>query len=172
MKGCSMSTVEWECFDLKNNFSVFDAACLWLEIEPTKAIEKDMPGTVRTMIELIEEHTEGTHNLKLGDVFGPKPVSRASLIKMAETVGKKPKFLFKELRNEKPEKSLSTKERNTALKLIIGMAMSKYGYKPSTRTGASGKIVHDLQLKGIKMDDGTVNSWLKEASEKLDDFSE
>lgn len=166
MKGCSMSTIEWEYFDLKDNFSVFDAACLWVEIEPTKTIEKDMPVKVRTMIDIIEKHTEGTHQPKLGDVFGPKPVSRSDLIKLAEHLDKKPKFLFPESRKEKPvEKSLSTRERETLLKLIIGMAVHGYSYDPSlSRNDKHAEIAEDLEKSGIPLDTDTVRKWLQQAA--------
>lgn len=166
-----MSTIEWEFFDLKDDFLVFDAACLWVEIEPTKAIEKDMPAKVRTMIDVIEEHTEGIYESTLESLLSPKPVSRSDLIKMAEKLDKKPKFLFPESRNEKAksdEKSLSTKERQTALKLIIGMASAGYKYDPSAqRSDKIPEITEDLENLGIPLHSDTVRKWLQEAAELL-----
>lgn len=178
MKGYSVP-INWEVYDLSDKFSVFEAACLWLEIEPTKEIERNTPGTVRKMIEAIQERAGGFHttvavhraptSYRPGVEYGPKPVSRDSLIKMAEAIGQKPKLLFPESRKAKD--SLSPKERKTALKLIIGMAMSKYQYDPqTTRSGVPTKIVNDLYLKGIEIDIDTVRNWLQEAASQLDDF--
>ena len=66
------------------------------------------------------------------------------------------------------EKALPTKERQTALKLIIGMAVEQYGYDPSqSRNDAVGNIVSDLNSLGISLDPDTVRKWLKEAADIL-----
>lgn len=66
------------------------------------------------------------------------------------------------------EKALPTKERQTALKLIIGMAVEQYGYEPSqSRNDAIGNIVSDLHSLGISLDPDTVRKWLKEAADLL-----
>lgn len=66
------------------------------------------------------------------------------------------------------EKPLLTKERETALKLIITMAKEKYGYDPrATRNEATAEIVDDLELLGLSLDPDTVRRWLKEGAERL-----
>ena len=63
------------------------------------------------------------------------------------------------------EKSLSTKERETALKLIIGMAVAGYKYDPKApRNSATTEITADLEKLGLGLDQDTVRNWLKEAS--------
>jgi hypothetical protein len=48
------------------------------------------------------------------------------------------------------EKPLLAKERQSALKLIIGMAIKRYQYDPAVaRNDATGKIYHDLELLGM-----------------------
>jgi DNA repair exonuclease SbcCD ATPase subunit len=67
-------------------------------------------------------------------------------------------------KQEKVAKDLPPRERETVLKLIIGMAVAFYGYDPqSARNSAIGQIRSDLALKGIKMDDGTIRKYLDEA---------
>lgn len=66
------------------------------------------------------------------------------------------------------EKPLGPKERQSALKLIIGMAMSGYGYDPlDKRSPKVREIANDLSLLGISLDTDTVRKWLKEAKELL-----
>ena len=64
--------------------------------------------------------------------------------------------------------SLSTKERSSLLKIIIGMAIGGYGYVPSSsRSPISKQIADDLALYGISLDQDTVRKWLKEATTLL-----
>jgi hypothetical protein len=66
------------------------------------------------------------------------------------------------------EKSLSTRTRETALKLIIGMAIKGYGYNPKANKNTAVKeIADDLALLGLQLDVDTVRKWLNEASELL-----
>ena len=63
------------------------------------------------------------------------------------------------------EKPLSAKERNTLLRLVIGMAVSGYGYDPSAvRSPIPKQITGDLDALGLSMDDGTVLKYLKQAA--------
>lgn len=67
-----------------------------------------------------------------------------------------------------PNKSdLSETERNTMLKLIIGMAIDAYGYNPdSTRnslTGNKNGLSAKLELHGINITDDTIRKYLFEA---------
>lgn len=66
------------------------------------------------------------------------------------------------------EKPLRTRERETVLKLIIGMATEQYGYDPSaSRSETVKNIVSDLELHGLSLDAETVRKWLREAAEIL-----
>ena len=66
------------------------------------------------------------------------------------------------------EKPLLTRERDTALKLIIGMAVKGYGYDPTAkRSDKISEIVGDLASAGISLDDDTVRKWLREAADLL-----
>lgn len=63
------------------------------------------------------------------------------------------------------DKYLGTAERNTLLKLVIGMAIKGYGYDPqAARSPCAGEIVADLENLGIAITDDTVRKWLKEAA--------
>ena len=66
------------------------------------------------------------------------------------------------------EKPLHTRERESALKLIIGMALKGYCYDPSaSRNAATQDIADDLAALGIGLDADTVRKWLKEGTELL-----
>ena len=66
------------------------------------------------------------------------------------------------------EKPLLTKERQTALKLIIGLVVGVYG-RDSWKKGSSivSDITDDLARDGLKLDPDTVRKWLREAAEVL-----
>ena len=62
------------------------------------------------------------------------------------------------------EKPLSTRERETLLKIIIGMAIKGYGFNPTKgRSGAPQYIANDLDLLGIGVSVDTVRKKLDEA---------
>jgi hypothetical protein len=72
------------------------------------------------------------------------------------------------LQNNKTEKGLHTKERETLLKMIIGMAVDAYGYDPqASRSSIPGEIAGHLAGRGISIDEDTVRKWLKEAASVL-----
>ncbi len=72
------------------------------------------------------------------------------------------------IRSERPRTDLSTRERETLLKLVIGMAIAGYKYKPdATRNVATKDISGDLGGLGIGMDDDTVRKWLKIAADEV-----
>lgn len=67
---------------------------------------------------------------------------------------------------------LPTKERESMLMLIIGMAICFYGYDPKSKRSAvtgemPGSIHSDLEKAGIHFDVGTIRKYLKEAKELL-----
>lgn len=68
--------------------------------------------------------------------------------------------------------SPSTKERESMLKIIIGMAVGAYKYDPNNErnkaTGKkSGSIFADLEEAGIGIDNGTILKYINEAQELL-----
>ena len=64
-----------------------------------------------------------------------------------------------------PEKQLSTRERDSLLKLIIGMAVGGYGYDVTeARSKQPAVIADDLDQAGVHLDVDTVGKWLREAA--------
>jgi hypothetical protein len=65
-------------------------------------------------------------------------------------------------------KALSTRERDSLLKLVIGMAVKGYSFQPRVaRSPAFSEIADDLDRLGIGLDVDTVRKYLKEGAELL-----
>jgi hypothetical protein len=66
------------------------------------------------------------------------------------------------------EKPLGTRERESLLKLIIGMALGGYGYDPiAGRSEQPAQIATDLATAGVPLDVDTVRKWLKQGADLL-----
>lgn len=62
------------------------------------------------------------------------------------------------------EKPVSTSERNSLLKIVLGMAMAGYSYDPAaTRSPVTKEIETDLTTRGMRVTDDTIRAYLKEA---------
>ena len=65
-------------------------------------------------------------------------------------------------------KPLSTRERDSLLKLVIGLAVKGYGFQPrAARSQVPSEIAGDLDQLGIGLDADTVRKYLKEGTELL-----
>jgi hypothetical protein len=63
---------------------------------------------------------------------------------------------------------LRGKRRNSALRLILGMALEKYGYDPKAlKNQATGKIAGDLALNDLAVSAETIKDFLDEAVAEL-----
>src|SRR5262245_3012224 len=66
------------------------------------------------------------------------------------------------------EKPLHTKERESLLKLVIGMAAAYHGYDRTVdRSEIPGEIVSELNRVGLSIDVGTVRKFLKQGLQLL-----
>jgi hypothetical protein len=67
------------------------------------------------------------------------------------------------------EKELTPRERNSILKMLICIAIKKYGYKPlpEVRSPAVTKIKRDMEEIGMPVDEGTILKFLREGSELI-----
>ena len=63
-----------------------------------------------------------------------------------------------------PAKPFNLRERESLLKLILGMAIKGYSYDPkATKSKEIGEIAGDLQTLGLALDEDTVRKYLNEA---------
>ncbi len=80
-------------------------------------------------------------------------VLTAEISRLREFAAKRPK-----------DKPLAPRERDTLLKIILGMAMGGYGYDPAASKSSTVKEIHDdLALRGIVLDPDTIRNKLRDA---------
>ena len=61
------------------------------------------------------------------------------------------------------------KEKNSLLRMIVAMAVDAYRYNPKDlRSEVTKQIVDASHRLGIRLDDGTVLAWLRQAAELVD----
>lgn len=66
------------------------------------------------------------------------------------------------------KREMGTRERESLLKLVIGMAMGGYGFNPTmARNSATADIETDLTTRGIPLDSDTIRKYLNEAKALL-----
>ncbi len=81
----------------------------------------------------------------------------------------KSKYVFNKTKsNEEKKQSLNSKERTSLYKLIIGMAIDGYRYRPEDRKSSIPKEITDnLATHGIEIDTDTVRKYLKASAEDV-----
>jgi hypothetical protein len=90
---------------------------------------------------------------------------RRSLIAERDELREEVKRLKEEAARNKP---LSTRERETLLKIILGMAIKGYSYKPAAgRSNTPKEIADDLADLQISVSDDTVRQKLKDAFDTI-----
>lgn len=90
-------------------------------------------------------------------ILGGQATSARLIERVAELEAKPP-----------PEQGLRGKERESVLKLVIGMAVEGYRHDPAlSRSRAVSEITSDIEKLGLSLSDDTVRKWLKEAAELL-----
>ncbi len=66
------------------------------------------------------------------------------------------------------ERSFGTRERESLLKLVIGMAIKGYAHQPSAgRAPTATEIASDLAKLGLSLSDDTIRKYLREGAELL-----
>ena len=66
------------------------------------------------------------------------------------------------------DKPLTNIERDSLLKLVIGMAIQGYNYDPTAKkNSAVAEIAADLSLLGLQLGDDTIRKYLKQGNEHL-----
>lgn len=75
------------------------------------------------------------------------------------------------------KKDLSEKERRSLLKLVIGIAKTKYKFDltledDKKRSAVTGKIKHDLDILGLSLHEDTIRGYLKEGLAVLNEINE
>ena len=96
---------------------------------------------------------------------GARIEDRRSLASKRDELREEVKRLKEEAAREKP---LSTRERETYQKIILGMAIEQYGFNPTAgRSPIPKQIADDLATFGISVSDDTVRQKLKDAFDTI-----
>ena len=67
---------------------------------------------------------------------------------------------------------ITTRERQSLLKLALGMAIKKYRYDPiATKNSATKHIADDLRELSLSLEEDTIRKYLNEGKELLGDIS-
>lgn len=134
-----------------------------------EAREADFVSEQKTNIQLLSEHA--AYIKKLSADYGNLIDAHRSKIAMLEAALEQQREIGKNLPAEKPiatEKPFGMRERESLLKLVIGMAIKGYVYDPKVgRTSATKDIADDLERAGVPLDQDTVRKYLNEAKEFL-----
>ncbi len=68
--------------------------------------------------------------------------------------------------SEDDEHTLSTREQNSLLKILLGMAIANYKHDPRAgRNSTAPEIAKDMETIGMSIDPDTVRKWLRAAAE-------
>jgi hypothetical protein len=162
-------SIRWEIYDRLNSFNLFEAACLWLEIEPTNELEEDMPYLVRKTGEgIVVSAAAVIHGLPYEVAFDYY-FQRRELKEIAQHRNEKPKFLYLEMRvSEKNlDEKVHPKKRNSYLKIIKGL-LKKQGIDPGER-GNTDALIGIVAAAGQNLRKDAIGDILKEVTDLIED---
>ncbi len=116
----------------------------------------DWVGLTLPYINKKDEHFEHTDILlKTSDLLKCTPIESVVVSKKLIK-----KSVFK--------KDIISREKETLLKLLLGLALTNYEYNPLVMRNATAReISDDLLLHGLSVDQDTVKKWLDEAKQLL-----
>jgi hypothetical protein len=63
-------------------------------------------------------------------------------------------------------KEVTPRQRSSLLKMVIAMAMTKYGYDPTKRNTAAEDIADEIRARDMQLSDDTVRDFLKKAADE------
>lgn len=162
-----------------------------MELPDDNALD-ELPRDYRERLEIIKSAVRAGTIIKRAPINGSDPggwddhtrISKASFLKWckanpkscksAEAIADYPEYQTEPMVRAHTvmgaSEDLPTKERESMLKLIIGMAIGGYGYNPTGKksaiTGEGTDSIHaDLEKAGIHLDVETIRKYIKEAKE-------
>jgi hypothetical protein len=136
-------------------------------VEKTK-VESDLATANQRILEAMRDHsatieksskdsTELSNNYKI--IIESKDKFIAILQRENESLK-----AVKPLAPKEPKSEPTPRERDSLLKLILGMAIKGYSYDPkATKSAQISEIASDLQIAGLSLDEDTVRKYLNKA---------
>jgi hypothetical protein len=149
--------VNWEAAYDKILYELADSE------EKVRSLEKSLAEALARAEELTTRTNEASLNddqftESLRETIEQRDIARSQLAALQSKIDV-------ELQLDKP---VSTRERETMLKLIIGMAVQGYAHDPkAVRSKATTEIASDLNRLEIGLEADTVRKWLREAANML-----
>jgi hypothetical protein len=96
------------------------------------------------------------------------PIELEQVLKYGVVMSEVVEKLESHKKKEPTDKPLTTTERNSMLKMILGMAIVRYKYDPKVlKNDATNKITNDLVSLGLEITDDTVRKYLKRATNEV-----
>lgn len=139
---------------------------LFGERDPNFSIVNSQPNLKAIGTFLNDANKVGSIKIYSGNSFGSNKVRPSDFMEWASTLG----IDFPNLISVKaPEQAeFHSKEKQTLLKLLLGLALTNYEYNPkASRNSTAKEISSDLALHGLQIDEDTVRKWLNESKELL-----
>jgi hypothetical protein len=149
---------------------IFLAWAKGLEIEVPAALVEAVQkrGTIRDWKSLYDELKTAHANREASWTALDEAKDRTIVAKDRVVAALEERVRHLEARQVPPEKQLGARERESLLKLVIGMAVGGYGYESTARRSEqTTAIADDLLRAGVSLEADTVRKWLREASELL-----
>lgn len=166
-------TINWTLYDALDHFEIFDAACLWLEEDPSQMDRDSPPSEVTAMMQALEYKLDSEAKSKamtrkfFSKLFGnPHPPGltylRSKLIEIAESLGQQPLFLYPDLRSETEEKNQKKAIHKAAVDshLILISGLLKELSIDATVRESTAKVQRILEKHGYKLDQKTIRKIL------------
>jgi hypothetical protein len=166
-------------------WSSAEGAVLAYDLDPKEAIEPSVTGYEGTRLRAPEE-TRQLWNLAERAVVvgaleeGPAPIE---FMKWARSMGVEfhpdwwaavvdEEALAKDKAETPPPATpvleLKTKEQESLLKMVAGMAMACYGWdREVARNPSTAEIASDLERVGVPLDPDTIRKWLRKGAELI-----
>lgn len=187
-------TINWKAYDHVGNFYLFTAACLWAESMPEVIRGESTIGThvvrdpeitsiYRGMFWYFLNYFESPEfvptNESIDEGYRFRKsyiISRSLLVRYANHIGQRPKFLFPEERdctkvgvsenqpeNNYPDKQLDTRSYKSWRRLVKILAIASGDYPK--KAGTVSKLLSIADRNGIKLSKDTIHDYLREAFE-------
>lgn len=108
------------------------------------------------------------HREAMAGVIARKDELIAAQRRELAEIGSRLEAVLKEPTAASPPERPMGKERESLLKLVIGMAVEGYKFNPKAgRSDVTGEITKDLERAGVPLDSDTVRKWVREGADLL-----
>lgn len=185
-------SIDFEIFDNIDRFTVIDASCLWVEVEPSKPVKSDLPDIVQAALLMIAQEAAKYTNPKreLRESLDPQSLSssrshefkhprdqifpppardndivyRWQLEEIARDRGIKPKFLFKETRDKASKPSMESQLDVREKSSLLKMLAGEYHDQgiDLTEKSLAKRLVGKVERAGYSLSQTKVREIIKD----------